>query len=90
MEERRAYMTQVGSAIQGLLEQGVKVLTCWVNDKLISKKADYDSFAIWIFPNQESPDGFQKILEGTGWYYYFEQVNLIGKEKVLLKILSVN
>ncbi|MEL6592227.1 MAG: DUF6616 family protein [Bacteroidota bacterium] len=79
-EERADYMGQVGSHIQNLLDQGVKVLTWSNNDSATSHKAAYDYFAIWSFPTQELADGFQQLVEGAGWYNYFEQVNLMGKE----------
>ncbi|MEM9918892.1 MAG: DUF6616 family protein [Bacteroidota bacterium] len=79
-DERTAYMGQVGSAIQGLIEQGVKILTWSKNDEKTDRKIAYDYMAIWTFPNQELADGFQKLVEGAGWYNYFEQVNFMGAE----------
>lgn len=88
VSERSAYMEQVGSAIQGLLDQGVKVLTWSENDETADKRSGYEYFAIWSFPNQEIADGFQKLVEGAGWYNYFEQVNLMGKEATVSDITN--
>lgn len=79
-EERGNYMNQVGGAIQGLLAKGVKVLTWSNNDPVTAKRCDYNFFAIWTFPDQATADGFMATVEGAGWYNYFEQVNLMGKE----------
>lgn len=79
-EERANYMGQIGGAIQGLMEQGVEVVTWSNNDESTSKRADYDYFAIWSFPTQALADHFQQLVEGAGWYTYFEQSNLMGKK----------
>ena len=79
-EERGQYMNKVGAAIQSLIDQGVKVLTWSDNDTATTHRAGFDYFAIWTFPNQETADHFQGLVEGAGWYNYFEQQNLMGKE----------
>lgn len=79
-EERATYMQNVGGAIQGLLEQGVKVLSWSKNDEATTKRTGYEYFAIWGFPSQEIAESFQQLVEGAGWYNYFEQVNAMGKE----------
>lgn len=87
-EERTAYMGQVGTHIQGLLDQGVTVLTWSHNDPATSERAAYDYFAIWSFPNQETVDGFQQLVEGAGWYQYFEQTNLMGQEASAERVIG--
>lgn len=78
-EERANYMGQIGPHIQGLLDQGVQILTWSKNNEATSKRAGYEYFAVWSFPNQETADGFQQLVENAGWYNYFEQVNTMGK-----------
>ena len=60
------------------MESGAKVISWGVNENRTSQKADYDYFAIWSFPDQASIENFEKIVEGAGWYNYFEQVNISG------------
>ena len=79
-EERGAYMNQVASATQSLIEQGVEVLTWSKNDPATDQRAAYDYFAIWTFPNQEIADVFQQTVAQAGWYTYFEQVNTMGEQ----------
>lgn len=79
-EKRAEYMTQVGAAIQGLMEKGVKILTWSANDNLTSHRAGYDYFAIWSCPDQAIADGFQQLVSDAGWYNYLEQTNLMGGE----------
>ncbi len=88
MEERGNYMNQVGAHIQGLLDKGVKVLT-WSNNKQeTTHRANYDYFAIWTFPDQATADGFQALVEGAGWYNYFEQTNLMGEEASVESVIG--
>ncbi|MEL6560140.1 MAG: DUF6616 family protein [Bacteroidota bacterium] len=87
-EERESYMNQVGQAIEELLNNGVKVLTWSVNDNSTSRKAAYDYFAIWSFPNQEAANSFQQLVTGAGWYNYFEQTNLMGKEQSAAEVIG--
>ena len=77
-EERGAYMTALGPAIQQLTEAGVQIISWGVNDASTFSKAGYDYFAVWSFPTEEGAKGFEKIVEGAGWYNYFDQVNLMG------------
>ncbi len=86
--ERGEYMQQVGGHIQGLIEQGVKILTWSINDANTSHRANYDYFAVWTFPNQEMADSFQQLVEGAGWYNYFEQVNVMGQENTVEGVIG--
>jgi hypothetical protein len=87
-EDRANYMAQIGPHIQGLIEQGVKILTWSNNDANTSERANFDYFAIWTFPNQELADGFQQLVAGAGWYNYFEQSNLMGKEDSVQNVIG--
>ena len=87
-EERANYMGQIGPHIQGLMEKGVKILTWSNNDSATSQRANYDYFAIWSFPDQETANGFQELVEAAGWYNYFEQVNLMGKEAIAEEVIG--
>ncbi|RYD90134.1 MAG: hypothetical protein EOP50_16460 [Sphingobacteriales bacterium] len=78
-EERGNYMGALGPAIQQLLENDVQILSWGRNEAGTFSRADYDYFAVWTFPNSEAAQGFEKIVEGAGWYNYFEQVNVMGK-----------
>jgi hypothetical protein len=77
-EDRGNYMNALGPAIQQLLENGAQIVSWGANDNATFSKADYDFFAVWTFPNSESAQGFEKLVEGAGWYNYFDQVNLMG------------
>ena len=76
--ERGDYMNALGPAIQHLLENGVQIVSWGSNDSSTFSKADYDYFAVWTFPTIESAQEFEKMVEGAGWYNYFDQVNAMG------------
>lgn len=78
-EERGNYMNQIGPHIQGLIDKGTKILTWSFNDKQTDQRAGYDFFAVWSFPDGEVAQGFQELVQGAGWYNYFEQVNMMGE-----------
>lgn len=77
-EERGNYMNALGPAIQQLLENGVQIVSWGANEAATFGRGDYDYFAVWTFPNLEAAQGFEKMVEGAGWYNYFDQVNVMG------------
>ena len=77
-EERGSYMGQLGPAIQQLSDSGVQIINWGVNDSGTFRRADYDFFAVWTFPDDAVAQTFEKMVEGAGWYNYFEQVNVKG------------
>ncbi len=78
IEERGAYMGQVGPAVQQLMEQGVEIVTWSDNDVDTVERLGYDFFAVWKFPTDELAKSFEALVTGAGWYNYFDQVNLKG------------
>ena len=77
-EERGNYLSALGPAIQQLLADGVQIISWGKNETATFSKAGYDYFAVWSFPSLESAKDFEKLVEGTGWYNYFDQVNAMG------------
>ena len=77
-EERGNYLAALGPAIQQLLEGGAQIQSWGENDNSTFNKTDYDYFAVWTFPTTESAQNFEKLVEGAGWYNYFDQVNAMG------------
>ncbi|MEE9430856.1 MAG: DUF6616 family protein [Melioribacteraceae bacterium] len=92
-EERANYLGQIAPAMQELITKGA-VFDAWgVNDDKTPQRADYDFYAVTKLPTQELLDSFQAIVEGSGWYNYFEQINLtgdnIGAEAVIGKMIEL-
>jgi len=92
-EERVSYVSQIGPVMEDLVSKGVVVDAWGVNDDSSPHKANYDFFAITKLPSQELLENFQAIVEGAGWYNYFEQINMTGEdmgaEKVIGKMIDL-
>ena len=92
-QERGDYMNQLGPAIQGLLDSGVKIISWGINEDSTFKKADYDFFGVWEFPDEAAVKPFEELVEGAGWYNYFEQINVCGTastpDEVIGKMISL-
>tara|TARA_B110000037_G_C17036619_1_gene471898 strand:+ start:399 stop:734 length:336 start_codon:yes stop_codon:yes gene_type:complete len=92
-EDRGNYVGQIGPHIQNILGKGVEIVSWGSNENTTEHRADYDFFAVWNFPNQELLDEFEAIVEGAGWYDYFEQVNLSGEsttpEEIIGKMVNL-
>ena len=77
-EDKGNYLAQLGPAIQHLMENGVQIVSWGKNESSTYNKAAYDYFAVWTFPNVELAKTFEQMVEGAGWYNYFDQVNAMG------------
>jgi hypothetical protein len=78
-EDRAAYMAELGKGIEGLIKSGVEIVSWSMNDPETSNRAPFDYFAVWKFPSKEEVTGFEMIVRQSGWYNYFDQVNLRGE-----------
>lgn len=78
-DARGAYMTALGSGIGELLKAGVEIVTWSMNDPDTSNRAPFDYFAVWKFPTKEGAAMFEQVVQQSGWYNYFDQVNLKGE-----------
>jgi len=77
-EQRGAYMAQLGPSIQQMAEQGVEIISWGLNDPDTDHRLPFDFFAIWKFPSDEMAKTFEGVVNGAGWYNYFEQQNIKG------------
>lgn len=78
-DEQAAYMAELGKGIGELMKVGVEIVSWTFNDPSTSKRAPYDYVAVWKFPTKEFAAQFEQIVEGSGWYNYFDQINLKGE-----------
>jgi len=79
MEARVAYMEELGKGMEQLLKAGVEIISWSMNDPDISNRSPFDYFAAWKFPDKDLAKGFEQIIQQSGWYTYFDQVNLGGE-----------
>jgi hypothetical protein len=75
-EERSEYLNQIGNRLQQLQAKGVEILTWGQNHQRTPHRADYDFFGIYKFPDERAVQDYHKSLEKSGWFNYFEQINL--------------
>jgi len=87
-EEKQAYVENVKAATASMLEKGVECLTWSENIAQGEHKAAYDYFAIWRIPSESLTQELLALIEGAGWYNYFEQVNALGKEDSATSVLA--
>jgi hypothetical protein len=92
-DERKAYAAQMGPVMQDLVSKGVSLDAWGMNADTSPHRADYDFYAITKLPTQDLLDSFQAIVEGAGWYNYFEQINMsgddLGVEAVIGKMIEL-
>ncbi|MCK5207174.1 MAG: hypothetical protein KAI29_13115 [Cyclobacteriaceae bacterium] len=93
MSERQDYVAQIGPVMEDLVAKGVIIEAWGINEDKTPYVSDYDFFAVTKLPSQELLDEFEAIVEGAGWYNYFEQVNVSGSamtpEEVIGKMLAL-
>jgi hypothetical protein len=78
-EQRGAYVQQVGSSMQGVLDAGAELVGSGAADPATSHRAGFDFFAVWTLPDTDVVREFEKGIERDNWYDYFEQVNASGE-----------
>ena len=88
--EREAFMRTLASALGELQAAGVEVLAYAVNDPATDHRAPYDFFCVYGVPEI----GLQRTVEAgiatSGWYEYFDQVNLSGAARTPIGTLVKN
>lgn len=91
--DRQNYMAQIGPVMEDLIKKGVVIEAWGINEDITPYVAEYDFFAVTKLPSQELLDEFEAIVEGAGWYNYFDQVNVSGSamtpEEVIGKMLAL-
>ena len=78
-EVRGSYMAELGKGIAELMKSGVEIVSWSMNDPNTSNRGPYDYFAVWKFPTKDLANGFEHIVQQSGWYNYFDQVNFKGE-----------
>jgi hypothetical protein len=62
----------------GLEKLGIEVITYSFNSPATSHRADYDFVCVYKVQSEEQLREFEKMIEGSGWYEYFDQINAGG------------
>jgi len=76
--ERESFVGQLAGAVRTLQAQGVEVLGYGVNDPDTDRRAAYDFFSVYRVPDVQIQRLFEAGIAASGWYTYFDQVNVSG------------
>ncbi|WP_166297494.1 DUF6616 family protein [Bradyrhizobium sp. 2S1] len=76
--ERTDFVTKVAEAVKGLKSAGVEVVAYGLNSPATDRRAPYDFFCVYRVPNVDFQRKFERQVAASGWYEYFEQVNVSG------------
>ena len=79
MEEKQAYLQQVGPGIKTMTDSGVQLIGFALNDEETPKRAGYRYLAAWTMPSAEQVSLLENILEQAGWHDCFKQINARGE-----------
>lgn len=85
---RDAYVHAVLAAVQKQTKGGIEVISWGFNDPATDRRAPYDFCCVYITPSAEAQRGFEAEIRGSGWYEYFEQVNVSGAMSVPGELLQ--
>ena len=76
--ERAEFVGKVVEAVGGLRSAGVDVVGYGINARATDRRAPYDFFCVYRVPSAEFQREFERQVSASGWYDYFDQVNVSG------------
>ncbi len=76
--ERESFVGQLAAALAALQTQGVEVVGYGVNDPDTDHRAPYDFFSVYRVPDVGLQRLFEAGIAASGWYTYFDQINVSG------------
>src|SRR6266478_10242471 len=77
-------------AVKGLKSAGVDVVAYGMNSPETDHRAPYDFFCVYRVPNVKVQREFERQVVASGWYDYFEQVNVSGDAQDFEAVLLGN
>ncbi|MBR0801304.1 hypothetical protein JQ615_38755 [Bradyrhizobium jicamae] len=88
--ERTDFAKKIVEAVNGLASAGVEIVAYGMNSPDTDHRAPYDFFCVYRVPNVEFQREFERQIAASGWYDYFEQVNVSGDAKDAEAVLLGN
>ena len=88
--ERAEVVQGVIEAVIGLKSAGVDVLGAGMNAMTTDHRAPYDFFCVYRVPSPEFQREFERQVAASGWYDFFDQVNVSGDSRDFDEILNDN
>jgi hypothetical protein len=88
--EREDFAKRIAEAVNGAKSAGVDVIAYGMNAVETDKRAPYDFFCVYRVPNVEFQREFERQIAASGWYDFFDQVNISGEARGFEEILMSN
>lgn len=88
--ERESFVNRIAGAIGDLQSRGVEVLGFGANDPEIDCRAPYDFLGAYRVPDPGTRRLIEAGIAASGWYGYFDQINIGGTALTPLGALSQN
>ena len=83
IEFREELFARIKAAMAEMAQAGIVTLGWGSVDRSADHSTDYDWFAVWQAPNAELAAAFLQGVERSGWYTWFEQVNVLGEVRTV-------
>lgn len=75
-DRRQQFLNDIQVAMGGLSSLGVEVLALSEADASIDHASDHRFLGIWRFPDRQARDALLTGIKASGWYDYFDHVNV--------------
>lgn len=88
--ERADFIKKIIASVDGMKAAGVDVIAYGKNAGETDHRAPYDFFCVYRVPSVEFQREFERRIAASGWYDYFEQVNIRGAVEDFSDVLLGN
>lgn len=88
--ERADYVKKVIDAVGKIKAAGVDVIGYGKNARETDHRAPYDFFCVYRVPSVEFQREVERQIAASGWYDFFEQVNVSGSAEDFSDVLLGN
>jgi hypothetical protein len=88
--ERGDFAKKIIDAVSGMKAAGIDVIAYGKNVLETDRRAPYDFFCVYRVPNAEFQREAERRITASGWYDYFEQVNVSGPAEDFADVLLDN
>lgn len=88
--ERADYIKKIIDAVDEMKAVGVDVIAYGKNARETDRRAPYDFFCVYRVPSVEFQREVERRIVASGWYDFFEQVNVSGPAEAFSDVLLGN
>jgi haloalkane dehalogenase len=88
--KREDFARQIAEAVKGATSAGVDIVAYGMNAVETDKRAPYDFFCVYRVPSVAFQREFERQIAASGWYDFFDQVNISGDARCFEEMLMSN